>query len=658
MRDTEHVIFVSMPFSSSRRPSLGLSLLQGKLQEAHIPSFIWYAFFPLVPQVGISLYEEIADGKYPNYYLIGEWIFAPWLMSTPPEQQWKSDDDASYLQYLQQPRVWLDVTCFKGLSEQEIEKITRIRQLLPGFFEHALNAFNWGKVQFVGFTSVFQQHIASLAFARMLKERYPHLVIVFGGANVEGPMGRGILRSFPWVDAIVSGEGENVITPLVRAVLDGDDYSQVPGVWTRHNLKVTNPPRIKMDDLPYPIFDDFFNQHSEAHIQDPVAPAIMVETSRGCWWGEHSHCTFCGLNGLNMAFRSKSPRRAVAEITALWERYSDRASNVLAVDNILDYRYINTVLPQLAQHTKKFSLFYETKANLKKQQVEAFAQANIRSIQPGIESLSTHVLKVMRKGISALSNVQMLKWCQEYHLNVFWNILWGFPGERPEDYIEANEWARRLFHLQPPTAVTPIRLDRFSPLFDSADEFGVTGIKPVRAYDHIFHQLSSQERFELAYFFEFDYQEKPGAGYAADLVHTVGQWIRTHDKAALFYFPTGSDCLLIDTREEPRIWILDCDYMALLDALDAIAIKSDLSEHLNINPSLLDTMLHTLDEHRWIIQEGNKVLGLAIRLGRYQPSGKIQRLLATLFDPETGQAMISGRITTPVEALCYRGQRS
>ena len=648
MYNTESVVFVSMPFSSNRRPSLGLSLLQAKLRESQIPSFVWYAFLPLVPQVGISLYEEIADGKYPNYYMIGEWIFAPWLMHTPQDNHWESENDSGYLQYLQQPRVWLDVSYFKGLSQQEVERITQIRQLLPAFFDNALNAFDWNKVQFVGFTSVFQQHIASLAFARILKERYPHLVIVFGGANVEGPMGRGILQSFPWVDAIVSGEGENVITPLVKAILNGDDYSQVPGVWTRRSVKVTYPPRVKMDDLPYPIFDDFFHQHSEAHLQDPVTPAIMVETSRGCWWGEHSHCTFCGLNGLNMTFRSKSPQRAVEEITSLWDRYSDRAGNVLAVDNILDYRYINTVLPQLAQHTKKFSLFYETKANLKKQQVEAFALANIKSIQPGIESLSTHVLKVMRKGISGLSNVQMLKWCQEYHLNVFWNILWGFPGEQPEDYIEANEWAGRLFHLLPPTAVTPIRLDRFSPLFDSADEFGVKNIKPVQAYDHIFDQLSSQERFDLAYFFEFDYQEKPGAGYTSDLIHTVSQWIRTHDKAALFYFSASSGCMLIDTRTEPRIWLLDCDYMALLDSLDAIAIKSDLAEHLKIDPSLLDSMLRTLDEHQWIIQEGNKVLGLAIRLGRYQPSGKVQRLLSTLFDPETGQATVSGRITVPV----------
>lgn len=648
MQNTERVLFASMPFASNRRPSLGLSLLQGKLQEAHISSFVWYPFLPLVPQVGTTLYEEIADGHYPNYYMIGEWIFAPWLMSDPQDHSWNNESDAAYLQYLQELRIWLDVPYFKGISQENVEAIVGIRQLIPAFFENALNVFDWNKVQFVGFTSVFQQHVASLAFARMLKERYPHLTIVIGGANVEGPMGRGALRSFPWLDAVVSGEGENVIVPLVEAVLNGEDYSQVPGVWTRHRSEAKQPPRVKMDDLPYPIFDDFFDQHSAVDIQDTILPAIMVETSRGCWWGEHSHCTFCGLNGLNMAFRSKSPQRAVKEITTLWDRYSDRASNVLAVDNILDYRYINTVLPQLAQHTKRFSLFYETKANLKKQQIDAFARANIKYIQPGIESLSTHVLKVMRKGISAINNVQMLKWCQEYHLTVFWNILWGFPGESPEDYVESNEWAARLFHLLPPKAVTPIRLDRFSPLFDSAGEFGVKDIKPVRAYDHIFSALSPEERFDLAYFFEFDYQEKPGSGYAFDLLQTVAQWTRTHNKAALFYFPTGTDCMLVDTRTEPRIWLLDREYMELLDALDTIAIKGDLAEQLKMDSSLLVIMLHTLDEHQWIVQEGNKVLGLAIRLGRYQPSGEAQRVLSTLFDPQTGQATVSGRITVPV----------
>lgn len=210
-----------------------------------------------------------------------------------------------------------------------------------------------------------------------------------------------------------------------------------------------------------------------------------------------------------MAFRSKSSERALREITELWDRYADRAANVLAVDNILDYRYINTLLPQLAQHPKRFSLFYETKANLKKQQIANFAQAHIDRVQPGIESLSTHVLKVMRKGVSALNNVQMLKWCHEYAITPYWNILWGFPGEQPEDYAQANAWAKRIFHLRPPVAFAPVRLDRFSPLFNEAQEFGIKDIKPTLAYEHIFPGLSPQERFDLAYFFEYCRVQRP-----------------------------------------------------------------------------------------------------------------------------------------------------
>lgn len=650
MRNPERVVFISMPFASSRRPSLGLSLLQAKLQEASIPSLVWYPFLPFVSQVGTAFYEGIADGKYPSNYLMGEWIFAPWLMDDLQEAGCEREEDIAYLQYLQQPPSWLDVSYGKGVSQEDIELVTRVRQQVPIFFENALNEFDWNAIRFVGFTSVFQQHVSSLAFARMLKKRYPHLTIVFGGANVEGPMGRAVLRSFPWVDAIVSGEGDNVIVPLVEAVLAGQDYTQVPGVWTRRSVKLTYPPRVKMDELPYPIFDDFFDQYNSYDIQDKeiIAPSLMVETSRGCWWGEHSHCTFCGLNGLSMAYRSKSPQRAVEEITSLWDRYSDRAADVLAVDNILDYRHINTVLPQLARHTKRFSLFYETKANLKKQQIEAMAEANIDRVQPGIESLSTHVLKVMRKGISALNNVQVLKWCLEYHIIPYWNILWGFPGERPEDYVQSNEWANRIFHLQPPVSTAPIRLDRFSPLFDTPDEFGVKDIKPSPAYDYIFAQLPRQERFELAYFFKFDYQERPGSGYTTDLTQTIIQWNHAHRTAALFYFPAGTNSLLVDTRAEPQLWLLDQDYTALLDAIDAIAIKNDLAERLKIESSLLTIMLRTLDEHGWLLQEGNKVLGLAIRLGRYQPSAGAQQMLSSLFDARSGRATISGRITVPV----------
>ena len=60
--------------------------------------------------------------------------------------------------------------------------------------------------------------------------------------------------------------------------------------------------------------------------------------------------------------------------------------------------------------------------------------AGVHRIQPGIESLSNNVLKLMRKGTTGIRNIQLLKWCKQYKIAVDWNILYGFPG-KPERII-------------------------------------------------------------------------------------------------------------------------------------------------------------------------------------------------------------------------------
>ena len=91
--------------------------------------------------------------------------------------------------------------------------------------------------------------------------------------------------------------------------------------------------------------------------------------------------------------------------------------------------YYRTVLPELAERKLGVTFFYEIKSNLKKKQVKLLADAGILTVQPGVESFSSHVLKLMRKGVTAIQNIQMLKWCREYGVDVAWNLLYGFPGE-------------------------------------------------------------------------------------------------------------------------------------------------------------------------------------------------------------------------------------
>src|SRR5262249_36776620 len=272
-------------------------------------------------------------------------------------------------------------------------------------------------------------------------------------------MGVETLRAFPWIDCVVSGEADAFFRELCELLLDegrDPDPAALPyGVQTQGTIRKQPPngeapPRSilrDLDSLPTPHYDDYFAALRASALEGLIQPGLLAESSRGCWWGERSHCTFCGLNGVGMTYRSKSPSRVLAELTELSDRYKLR--NIQFVDNILDMSHIKTVITQLAGVEPKYHLFYETKANLKRPQVRALAEAGVNWIQPGIESLDDRVLKLIGKGNCALMNLQLLKWSLEYDIQASWNLLAGLPGEEDGWYHEMAEWLPSVYHLPP-----------------------------------------------------------------------------------------------------------------------------------------------------------------------------------------------------------------
>ena len=117
------------------------------------------------------------------------------------------------------------------------------------------------------------------------------------------------------------------------------------------------------------------------------------------------------LNGKTMQYRAKSPGRALAEIETLTRTYG--VKRVECVDNILDMRYFESFLPALIRKDLGLDMYYETKANLRHDQLQLMRDAGVRRIVPGIESFSNQVLRLIRKGSTGLQNIQLLKWCAE-----------------------------------------------------------------------------------------------------------------------------------------------------------------------------------------------------------------------------------------------------
>lgn len=616
MQTNADVVLVSMPFGPLRLPSIGLGLLKAALTRDDVSARTFYFTFDFAERIGERLYSQISYGTNTTD-LVGEWIFSDSMFHHHTDES-----VANYVEDILRDRardknhVWHE----ERFSDSFINEILDTRNHVEDFLDYCLTTILACRPKVVGFTSIFLQQIASLSLAKRLKALCPELTIVFGGANCEGAMGREVIRQFPFVDAVVSGEADLAFPELVRRVLNHESLANLLSVFTQQENSATGQAAAveNLDALPYPDYDDYFAQLETASFRSQLQPNLLLETARGCWWGAKHHCTFCGLNGETMAFRAKSAERALDEFTTVTAKYPGYP--IYVVDNILNLAYFKDLLPQLAERKLGLDLFFEVKANLKKEQLRQLRAAGVTIIQPGIESLSDEVLQLMRKGVKALQNIQLLKWCKEIGITPEWNILWGFPGESPEEYFRLARMLPLLSHLQPPNYALSMRLDRFSPNFNQHEELGFKDLKPFPAYNYVY-PLAPEAVANLAYYFTFEYAEpRDVENYVRPLAEEVARWQQCYPTSDLFQIEKGDRLLLWDSRPaaKRRLTALSGKEKFLYLACDQVSslrqIADAWSKHSGWAMDAEDIRL-TLDEFvesSLMLRQGDSYLSLAV----------------------------------------------
>jgi ribosomal peptide maturation radical SAM protein 1 len=599
------ILLLNMPFVSLARPAIGVSLLKGRLAEEGYSCTIGYGSFFFAEWVGFDSYELILSGISAAMF-VGDWLFSQWLF---PDR-----DHSGYCATL---RHQLE------RHASDYESVIAIQDKIGPFLEACLTRFRVRDFDIIGFTTTFEQNLASLSLARLIKHRYPGKTILFGGANCEGIMGLTLHRSFPWIDYVCSGEADDSFPLLVSRLDSSQPVEGIPGVIHRRagdSLLAAPPDRIhNMDRLPDPDYDDYFATLGDSPLRHRIKPALLLESARGCWWGAKSHCTFCGLNGSTMTFRSKSAARVYAELERQKQRYS--IGRFLAVDNIMSYQYFRDLLPMLKQRNPGVTLFYEIKSNLKRDQVELLRDAGVMAVQPGIESLNSHVLGLMRKGVTAIQNVQLLRLCREYGIEIAWNLLYGFPRENPEDYVKTGEIIDAISHLKPPGVLAPIRLDRFSPNYDDAADFGIAEIRPFSMYAAVY-PFAPEVVAGLAYFFEYRYADGRDCNtYLQPVVERVERWRQSRCGDLRKNYGTDPELMLEDTRIDgsPCNYPLNGLQREIYDLCDEIQSVSAIREFVTAHggaASSVEPFLQQLVELRLMLREGNQYLSLAIDTSR------------------------------------------
>jgi ribosomal peptide maturation radical SAM protein 1 len=527
------IVLIVPPFHWSTRPAIGVHLLQAIARRAGVETQVLYANLSFAGRVGYRTYQTLATVQYGTF--LGERLFARAAYGMPALGRDHGTALVSKLASLEALYRSTD----PHAPPLSLESLDRLERAVIPWVESLALALAGGPTV-VGCTSSFEQNAASIAILGAIKRHAPDTMTILGGANCEGAMAHGILTMTDAVDHVFSGESEATFEALVQGVKRGQ----------RPDARILEGrPCEALDELPVPDYADYYQQ-LEAWMPEAMGETqLAFETSRGCWWGEKKHCTFCGLNGQGMASREKSAERAISELTTLLGRHPNRI--VTVTDNIMPHSYWKSFVPRLADELPGLQLMYEQKANLTFDQVCALARAGILEIQPGIEALSTGLLKLMDKGTTAAQNLALLRFCESLGVVVHWNLLCGFPADQRSFYDETLELLPLLHHLPPPKVVAPIVLDRFSPYHSFPERYGIRELRPFEGYREILPPQADAHR--VAYHFEGTFAsaslEDPGLipALEREVLAWRNAYHRTRPRLAVVGALDG-ELALIDTR--------------------------------------------------------------------------------------------------------------
>ena len=180
---------------------------------------------------------------------------------------------------------------------------------------------------FIGFSCTTSTFLDGVRIGEMAKSLLPGIRTVFGGAHVSA-LKEKILESFPAVDFVVAGEGEETLYELISD--GGTDPGRVTGlvyrdatgpVFTGYRKKL-----LDLDSLPFPAYEKlagYPDRYKLPIFNYPRAPNTSCISSRGCPYA----CSYCDRSVFKRSFRYNSAIYLYEHLRYLKERFGIRHIN-------------------------------------------------------------------------------------------------------------------------------------------------------------------------------------------------------------------------------------------------------------------------------------------------------------------------------------------
>ncbi len=309
----------------------------------------------------------------------------------------------------------------------------------------------------VGATSVTMTFPTAADIVRTAKRHRPSILAIMGGPHVSFDASR-TLETYPEIDLLVLGEGEETIAELVPHYADRSAWPDIRGIAFRRNgeIIVTESRELieDLDSIPPPARHLLPLSRYRA-----LGFPVSIITSRGC----PNPCIFC--QGRRMVGQKVRYRTVECVMDEIEEILSYGISRINVADDLFtsNKRRVREVCEQIMKRGLAFQWSAFARVNTVDREIlEMMRDAGCDGISFGIESGNHEMLRRVRKGITLEQARRAVRLCKEAGIIAHASFMVGLPGESPESLVDTREFAKSLgiaygYHFLAPFPGTDVR---------------------------------------------------------------------------------------------------------------------------------------------------------------------------------------------------------
>lgn len=311
------------------------------------------------------------------------------------------------------------------------------------------------KPAFLGFSIIDGNIDASLAIAKLIKEKYPEVKILFGGNGVEVldfgrlPNSNYTTKEYTFIDGISRGDGEMTFVEILKSDWSEESLMKINGlVWQLNGVFIHNRPRpnVDMDSLPYPDYSSLEDNYYYKSTYQHNVPLVM---SRGCPY----RCSFCSVPDYIPEFRYRNVDNVIEEIK-YW--VSKGETNFFCHDSIINGN--PKWLKEFCEKIIENDLHITWGGNMRLQStmrdldtMRLYRKAGLMKMITGFESASEPVLRHMKKytnteGVREIfENVRQINKENEYPMLFAMQLIIGYLNEGEEDFQKTMDFIEEFY---------------------------------------------------------------------------------------------------------------------------------------------------------------------------------------------------------------------